>query len=400
MYEWQLKLARMNGEAVSYSRALARLIGVGPAIVLKCIGDGELEFQPGPGGAFFAVLEPERIMDLTGLGRAETLMALELLSRHQILESLGGFVYAIYPEKISTLIEMAPVESEIVRVERGERQQRGCSLEQPRCCNIEGGYIGGYKGVQDRVRVEIGVVDRGVIGGKEEGEREGEGKELGGKKGEILEKNQSREIAKNSALIPANQGQKGTQTSKLMPVETGKNPSALCLAMGPLTNSVVDVLPDLPKPKKKPGKTVERIQKVRKQNMEIITSWLDDEISQLERRAVGRLIPEGFSGKITWLTPYALVWDSYFGANSHKIIIGQCARYFRPIHLRAVQHDALDEFVAAWAEYVATAFRAGKDIQYISPAKFASTYKYWVDKVRKKGVERGVKNERLDQTKR
>jgi len=168
------------------------------------------------------------------------------------------------------------------------------------------------------------------------------------------------------------------------------------LGIGTLTHSVVDVPPARPQPKKKPGKTAEKIQKVQKQNLEIITSWLDDEISQLEREAVNRLIPEGYSGRITWLTPYAIVWDSYFGAKAHRIIIGQCARHFREIHLRAVQHGALDEFVAAWAEYVDTCFRARKDIQYISPAKFASTYKYWVDKVRKKRVERETKNERLD----
>jgi hypothetical protein len=383
MYEWQTKLTRINGEAVSYSRALARLVGVGPAIVLKHLG--ELEFQPGPGGAFFAVLEPERIMDLTGLGRAETLMALELLSRHQILESLGGSVYAIHPEKIIALIEMAPVEAEIVSEKRRGEDQRGCSIEQP-SWSWGDDSLGVEKGVQDRVGVETEVVDRGVIGGEEGEEREGGEEELGGEKGVCAKKIQSRKILENSRLISANQSPKSTQTSQIIPAQAGKNPSALCLGMGTATHSVVDVSPELPKPKKNPGKTAEKIQKIRKQNLEIITSWLDDEISQLEREAVHRLVPEGYSGKITWLTPYAIVWDSYFGAKAHRIIIGQCARHFREIHLRAVQHGALDEFVAAWAEYVGTCFRARKDIQYISPAKFASTYKYWVDKVRKKRV--------------
>jgi hypothetical protein len=392
MYEWQIKLTRINGETVSYSRALARLVGVGPAIVLAHLG--AFEFEPGPGGAFFGVLEPERIMDLTGLCRAETLMALELLSRHQILETLGGFVYSLRPETIIALIEMTPVETEIVRVERGGKEQRGCSTEQPSCSLLEGGYYpGGYKGVQDRVGVETGVVDRGVVGGKEGGEREGEEEELGGEKGEILEKNQSREIFENSRLVSANQAPKSMETSQILPAQARINPSSLCLGMGAATYSVIDVSPDLPQPKKKQTKTAGQIQKIRNQNLEIITSWLDDEISQLEREAVNRLIPEGYPGKITWLTPYAIVWDSYFGANSHRIIIGQCARYFRFIHLRAVKYGALDEFVAAWAEYVGEAFRARKDIQYISPAKFASTYKYWVDKVRKKRVEREKKNE-------
>jgi len=396
MYEWQLKLTRINGEAVSYSRALARLIGVGPAIVLKCIGDGELEFQPGPGGAFFAVLEPERIMDLTGLGRAETLMALELLSRHQILESLGGFVYAIHPEKIIALTEMAPVEAEIVHAKRRGEDQRGCSIEQP-SWSWGDDSLGVEKGVQDRDRVGRGiVVDRGVIGGEEGEEREGEEEELGGEKGVTAKKIWSREILENSRLVSANQSEKSTQTSELIPAQAGKNPSLLCLGMGAATRSVVDVSPDPPKPKGKPSKTAEKAQKAHKQAMEIITSWLEDEISQLEREAVNRLVPDGYTGRITWLTPYAIVWDSYFGAKAHRIIIHQCARYFREIHLRAVQHGALDEFVAAWAEYVGEAFRARKDIQYISPAKFASTYKYWVDKVRKKRVERERKNERLD----
>jgi len=394
MYEWQLKLTRINGEAVSYSRALARLIGVGPAIVLRHLG--ELEFQPGPGGAFFAVLEPERIMDLTGLGRAETLMALELLCRHQILESLGGFVYAIHPEKIIALTEMAPVEAEIVHAKRRGEDQRGCSIEQP-SWSWGDDSLGVEKGVQDRDRVGRGiVVDRGVIGGEEGEEREGEEEELGGEKGVTAKKIWSREILENSRLVSANQSEKSTQTSELIPAQAGKNPSLLCLGMGAATRSVVDVSPDPPKPKGKPSKTAEKAQKAHKQAMEIITSWLEDEISQLEREAVNRLVPEGYTGRITWLTPYAIVWDSYFGAKAHRIIIHQCARYFREIHLRAVQHGALDEFVAAWAEYVGEAFRARKDIQYISPAKFASTYKYWVDKVRKKRVERERKNERLD----
>lgn len=397
MYEWQLKLARINGEAVSYSRALARLIGVGPAIVLKHLA--ELEFQPGPGGAFFAVIEPERIMDLTGLGSAETRMALELLCRHQILESLGGFVYAIHAEKIITLIEMAPVESEIVSPtddskRRGE-DQRGFSIEKP-SWSWGDDSLGVVKGVRDRDRVETGVVDRGVIGGEEGEEREGEEEELGGQKGVFGKKIWSREISENSRLVSANQSPKSTQTSELIPDHAGKNPSSLCLGMGAATRSVVDVSPDLPRPKSKPSKTAEKAQKAHKQAMEIITSWLEDEISQLEREAVNRLVPEGYTGRITWLTPYAIVWDSYFGAKAHRIIIHQCARYFREIHLRAVQHGALDEFVAAWAEYVGEAFRARKDIQYISPAKFASTYKYWVDKVRKKRVDREKKNERLD----